>query len=693
MGLAQCRRFRQTPRRRPVSELSQHGIVGDHAEQADAAPESSSSAAATGTEAPLGVFFAALGAALILLLENQLLISWFVPREAGLGARFAYRAYDAGYFCALGVLYAGATLAGAKLLDLAPIARLKPVLRPLSILTAWFLVVLMLGADDLDNYVARVGLDPGFALITASVVAGAAFAGAVELLRLAKARVLKALIAAGALALVVSNSLLLEQDYPALHLLAAGASATALTLVLADLPFSRQARRAAYVALPLIAGAGLVAVLRAPSLTTLRQLYSLPSSVVVPFLPNEWKDDPVLGPLPEWVVKSPWFAERERLPPRAPTGALALPDDPIVILLTIDALRADIVTGGEYREKLPELARLRKTSVYFRNARSPTPSTLTTVASMFTGKYYSALYWTKSKHGKVLPIEDESPTVAELIQPIPSVQVLSLYGLASESGVGRGFKEEIKTRRDYGYARDLMARLIERLERKNQGPLFVYAHFIDTHAPYTRGGREGSPRERYIAEVATVDRELGRLRRFLDAKGLSRRVVLIVSADHGEAFGEHGMRYHARSVYEELLHIPLMLQIPGAGARDVDVPVTLLDLGPTLLDMFDEPTPAHFMGESLLPLAAGHDEELTRPIAADAGRRIQAFYAPEHKKVIFDLRRKTTEVYDLARDPKESRNLVDERNESVVSAVTAARYFFQVHTLTRPGWEPPWRKF
>jgi arylsulfatase A-like enzyme len=125
----------------------------------------------------------------------------------------------------------------------------------------------------------------------------------------------------------------------------------------------------------------------------------------------------------------------------------------------------------------------------------------------------------------------------------------------------------------------------------------------------------------------------------------------------------------------------------------VDVPVTLLDLGPTLLDMFDEPTPAHFMGESLLPLAAGHDEELTRPIAADAGRRIQAFYAPEHKKVIFDLRRKTTEVYDLARDPKESRNLVDERNESVVSAVTAARYFFQVHTLTRPGWEPPWRKF
>jgi membrane-anchored protein YejM (alkaline phosphatase superfamily) len=290
-------------------------------------------------------------------------------------------------------------------------------------------------------------------------------------------------------------------------------------------------------------------------------------------------------------------------------------------------------------------------------------------------------------------LQDESPTLPELIRPVPSVQVLALYGLGRAQGVGRGFTEELKARRDYGYARDVMRRLLDRLERVGPGGLFAYAHFIDTHAPYSRGGKTGSPFERYVKEVATIDREIGRLRRFLEQKALAKRTVLIVSADHGEAFGEHGMRYHARSVYEELLQVPLMIDVPGAARRRVEVPVTLMDLGPTVLDLLGKPTPGSFMGESLLPLMAGSGPPPTRPIVADAGRRMQAFFAPNDKKVIFDLRRGTTEVYDLARDPEERRNLADDPNEDVVAAITAARYFFRVHTLSRAGWEPPWRKF
>lgn len=678
-----------------MSEPSAQGLVSQDAQ--GTAPELAVSEsplrARAVSERRLGVFWGALGAALALLVENQLLVSWLVPREADSSARLAYRAYDAAFFCLLGVLYAAAVFAGTALVDLRRFSRYRPVFRPALLAIAWFLVVFFLGSDDLANYVARKGLDPDLTLLAASAITGTVFAAATELLRLAKAPWSRGASAAGALALVVVNAVVLEQDYPALHLLAAGASATALTVVLADVSFTVKALRAAYAVLVAMTFAGLAPLLYAPSLATLRRLYSLSSSVAVPFLPNSWKDDPVLGSLPDWVVKSPWFAKRDGALSRAPSHALAVPDDPIVILLTIDAVRADVVGSKKHDAELPELARLRKTSVYFSNARAPTPSTLTTMMSVFTGKYYSELYWSKVEGAKVFPVADKSPTVAELIRPIPSVHVVSLYGLRSNTGVGRGFKEEITTRRDYGYARDLMTRLIARLERAGRGPLFVYAHFVDTHAPYTRGGRKGSQFERYLAEIATVDRELGRLRRFLDEKGLSRRTVVIVSADHGEAFGEHGMRYHARSVYEELLRVPLMLRVPGVAARVVDVPVTLLDLGPTLLDLFGRATLAQFMGESLLPLAAGGAEKPTRPIAADAGRRIQALYTPDHKKVIFDLQRRTTEVYDLAHDPEETKNLADDRSASVVNAVTAARYFFRVHRLNRPGWEPPWRKF
>jgi hypothetical protein len=78
---------------------------------------------------------------------------------------------------------------------------------------------------------------------------------------------------------------------------------------------------------------------------------------------------------------------------------------------------------------------------------------------------------------------------------------------------------------------------------------------------------------------------------------------------------------------------------------------------------------------------------------ADAGRRIQALILPNGKKVIFDLRRRTTEVYDLGADPGEIDNLADDPSHEITSAIATAGYFFDVHTLKRAGWEPPWRKF
>jgi arylsulfatase A-like enzyme len=117
-----------------------------------------------------------------------------------------------------------------------------------------------------------------------------------------------------------------------------------------------------------------------------------------------------------------------------------------------------------------------------------------------------------------------------------------------------------------------------------------------------------------------------------------------------------------------------------------------MDVGPTVLDLFGLPVPGSFMGESLVPFLRGKDPKLTRPIAVDAGRRLQALYFPDGMKAIVDLKRHTEELYDLHVDPKETDNRIEADPRSVYY-LRAHRTFFDAHKLRRPGYVAPWRKF
>jgi arylsulfatase A-like enzyme len=136
----------------------------------------------------------------------------------------------------------------------------------------------------------------------------------------------------------------------------------------------------------------------------------------------------------------------------------------------------------------------------------------------------------------------------------------------------------------------------------------------------------------------------------------------------------------------------LMIAGPGIRHRVVDVPVTLIDVMPTVLDLFGQPTPGYVMGESLAPFLRGDTPTLTRPIAVDAGRRMQVLYFTNGYKVMTDLKRGTVEVYNLSTDPDEDYDLTDEDPEAE-RYIATQRAFFKAHTLKIPGWEPPWRKF
>jgi hypothetical protein len=636
--------------------------------------------------------FAEAGGWIAVGLANALFVTRLSSASSP-SAEVAHHVVDLGHFvllASLAALLRAASVAATARFALGTALRVVLGTGLLALVAAWAL------REDLAGFLERTPL-PGF-LPTRALVA-VAFGAAYLAWSFGTNRVAKWVpawaSALGVLVLVSACNLVLPPDYPGAHFfvlaLASRVGALGIERVLAEHPLSRRATLGA------LAGVGATAALAItvrPPASVWRRVFDVPASVAPNLL------GPLLGPSRRvratWVPReyAAWFHVRPAAPARAPYPRRLVPRNAIVVLVTIDALRADVALEGKYEKELPNLAALGRSSIRFVHTRSPSPSTLTTAMAVFTGKYYSETYWTKSGNN-VLPTDDASTRWPALLSErgIRTVNAVGLRGLSKKTGVGRGFTRERRTEKDYGRARDLMSIVLSEVKALGDDPGFVYAHFVDSHAPYTLAGTDGTPFERYLGEVALVDRELGRLLELANGAELRERAVLFVSADHGEAFGEHGMNFHARSVYEELLRVPLFVKLPGGVPRDVEVPVGLVDLGPTVLDLYGVGAPNDFMGESLVPLLAGDAFRPTRPLAADSGRRIQALVFPDGVKAIRDLTHHTSEVYDLRRDPGELENLADREDFPAPRYAAALDEFFAAHTLERPGWEPPWRKF
>lgn len=440
-----------------------------------------------------------------------------------------------------------------------------------------------------------------------------------------------------------------------------------------------------------------ICVCTAPRDSVRKGLWASSGSALFPLI-ADWAAVPRHHPAHEHPTEaSPWFTERSHRPELASTHSQLVSKQPIVLLLTIEALRADVIERADLPTRLPALAKIRDSSRWFRQARTPSPATVVTATSLLTGKYYSQIYFSTIAPGAVEAVHDRSIRVPELLESngIETTFVVAYRSLLGKYGVGRGFGREIKTRANFGPATEVMQYVIDELERNRSttgAPQFVFAHFVDSHYPYNQAGEKETPFEGYLAELGLIDQQLARLFEYLESSGQQQRVVLLLSADHGEAFGEHGMLYHGKNIYEELIRIPLMIHGPSIRPGSVEHPVTLLDLSPTILDLFGVSTPGSFMGQSLVPLLEGKNQRLERPIAVDSGRRKQALYFEDGIKVILDLPARTVEVYDLAHDPAELHDLIDDPARDFTAHIAATERFFATHTLQIPGWQPPWRR-
>jgi arylsulfatase A-like enzyme len=182
------------------------------------------------------------------------------------------------------------------------------------------------------------------------------------------------------------------------------------------------------------------------------------------------------------------------------------------------------------------------------------------------------------------------------------------------------------------------------------------------------------PRARYAGEVSYVDREIGRLRRELERMGLSGRTVVVITADHGESLGEHGIYFDHAGLYEDTLRVPLIVWAPGVVPAGRHRKVARgLDIAPTVLALAGLPVPGSMEGRPLFDAGTGDEA-----VAESAGQR-QVVIVDGHWKLIRTLRSfyyvpafsreaGTVELYDLEHDPGEEKD-VAARRPDVVSAL------------------------
>ncbi len=407
-----------------------------------------------------------------------------------------------------------------------------------------------------------------------------------------------------------------------------------------------------------------------------------------------------------------------------PTACGPQPERPNVVVLLMDTLRADrLGCYGYARATSPAVDSLAAAGVVFTRCYAPSDYTQASTASLFTGKYPLAHGYVNSNY----VLEDSNLTIAEIFRDAGYTTAgFIANGLAGRKyRMDQGF--EMYFEKNRASAPELSAAATAFIGTQSAAggpPFFMYLHFLDVHDPHRippthfgrfadpaafafdmqdtllletfamrawwsvvqkwRPGKEGEIAtyfddysDLYDASIAYWDDSVAAIRESLAANGFDRNTIIVVTSDHGEQLLEHGFFGHANSGYEVGLHVPLILFDPyadgGNRGRRLSHLVGLVDVLPTLLNRVGIEVPAQVQGRSRWPYdpaPEGTPEEDAATVYTEGtffknrpvGTLIQS-YRQGDWKLLLDRLRDSKELYDLRRDPGETRNLFDARPE------------------------------
>jgi choline-sulfatase len=234
-------------------------------------------------------------------------------------------------------------------------------------------------------------------------------------------------------------------------------------------------------------------------------------------------------------------------------------------------------------------------------------------------------------------------------------------------------------------------KLLSRAENSSK-QFFMWIHYMDPHDEYLKHAE--SPdfgkknRDRYDSEVFFTDLHIGRLLDFARQQSWWQNTCVIVTADHGEAFGEHGMYKHAFELWEVLTHVPLIMYVPGAKPRDINARRSAIDLAPTIVDLMGIPVPGEFVGKSLTGELFGGPPADREPIVLDipedknsAQRR--AIISGDYKLIVRNQGANTL-LFNLKDDPGELTDL----SKKDPATLTRMKALFEATSKQIPEIEP-----
>ncbi len=363
-----------------------------------------------------------------------------------------------------------------------------------------------------------------------------------------------------------------------------------------------------------------------------------------------------------------------------------------VLFITIDSLRVDVPWLGYSRPIAPNLTKLAEQSVVYTRAYSASSYTAKSVATMLSGRFASTLYRDRRFFARYPASND---FVAELLAP-HGVRSVAWHGhmyFGRNSGFEQGFAEwklvpgiKFDSETDNEVTSEKMTALgLELLGKPENtgGRFFAWAHYMDPHDQYQKHA-EGpdfgkKARDRYDSEIWYTDLWIGKLLDWAKTQAWWKNTVVIISADHGEAFGEHDMYKHAFELWEVLTRVPLVVHGPGIAPRRIEQRRSHIDLAPTLLDLMGAPIPAGFQGKSLAPELYGAAPESREPIllelAEDSHNPPRRALISDKWKLI-DFGRERYQLFDLEADPGETQDLAARHpNElAMMKRALAAKY-------------------
>jgi len=356
----------------------------------------------------------------------------------------------------------------------------------------------------------------------------------------------------------------------------------------------------------------------------------------------------------------------------APPAAEAprLPKDANVVLLSIDSLRADMPWAGYPRAIAPRLTAFEKQSVSYTRAYAVSSYTSMSLGGLLGGRYPHELARDGYFFGKYAPSNEMFP------EALAAAGVHTLgahaHGYFQNAGFEQGFAEwKIVPKLKWNAQTDenVTSPELEALFEEGlgvaaaKGRFFAWVHFLDPHDMYMGHEKDGiepfgkSARDKYDGEVLFTDRYVGKLLDFIEAAPWGKKTIVIVTADHGEAFGEHNQTRHGFEIWENLVRVPLMVRVPGVAARHVDTPRSAVDLAPTILETFGVARSPALAGTSLVPELLGATEP-PRPVVVDLpatsnNDRRRAVVSGKWKLTTYGQNELYAKLFDLEADPAE----------------------------------------